>query len=98
GKVIGNEIIYTLSAAPGAETITLRGVNELEEEVTQSVIIEKVGFVSEAQSIPLQSSRHSSRSEAQEPAPGTLPHLPPPPTTVLPVPEIAPIRTPPQAN
>ncbi|MEM8614823.1 MAG: hypothetical protein AAGF93_22640, partial [Cyanobacteria bacterium P01_H01_bin.105] len=44
GKVIGNEIIYTLSAAPGAETITLRGVNELEEEVTQSVIIEKVGF------------------------------------------------------
>ncbi|MEM9486529.1 MAG: hypothetical protein AAGA83_22870, partial [Cyanobacteria bacterium P01_F01_bin.116] len=95
GKVIGNEITYTLSAAPGAETITLRGVNELEEEVTQSVIIEKVGFVSDAQQIPIQSSRRS--TQAEEFSEEGLPALPPPPT-VLPVPEIAPIRTPPRAN
>ena len=95
GKVLGNEIIYTLSAAPGAETITLRGVNELEEEVTQSVIIEKVGFDANAQQIPIQSSRRSPQTE-ESPADGLL-ALPPPPT-VLPVPEIAPIRTPPQAH
>ncbi|MEM7063508.1 MAG: hypothetical protein AAF572_10140 [Cyanobacteria bacterium P01_B01_bin.77] len=97
GKVVGNQITYTLSAAPGAETITLRGVNELEEEVTQSVIIEKVGFVSGAQPIPIQSSRRSPQTGEQNSDPEGLPPLPPPPT-VLPVPEIAPIRTPPQAN
>ncbi|MEM6253123.1 MAG: hypothetical protein AAF821_09390 [Cyanobacteria bacterium P01_D01_bin.156] len=88
---------YTLSAAPGVETITLRGVNELDEEITQSVMIEKVAFDQGAQPIPLQSSRRSSQAEGVSP-PSGLPPLPPPPTTVLPVPEIAPIRTPPQAH
>lgn len=98
GKVIGNEMLYTLSAAPGTETITLRGVNELDEEVTQSVIIEKVGFVSDAQQIPIQSSMPSSSAAPDDPSSdGGLPALPPPPT-VLPVPEIAPIRTPPRAH
>ena len=93
-----DEMTYTLSAAPGVETITLRGVNELEEEITQSVIIEKVAFERGAQPIPLQSSRRSSRTTTQDSVEG-LPSLPPPPTTVLPVPEeIAPIRTPPRAN
>lgn len=98
GKVVKrvDEMVYTLSAAPGAETITLRGVNELEEEITRSVIIEKVAFESGAQPIPLQSSRPSSRADT-ETAPEGLPLLPPPPD-VLPVPELAPIRTPPQAN
>ena len=89
-------ITYTLSAAPGAETITLRGVNDLEEEITQSVIIEKVAFESDAQRVPIQSSRRS--SQTSEDSLEGLPPLPTPPTTILPVPEIAPIRTPPRAN
>lgn len=97
GKVLGNEITYTLSAAPGTETITLRGVNELDEEVTQSVIIEKVAFVSDAQSIPIQSSSRSSQSATETVTENRLPELPPPPE-VLPVPDIVPIRTPPQAH
>ncbi|MBE9066781.1 hypothetical protein IQ260_08960 [Leptolyngbya cf. ectocarpi LEGE 11479] len=99
GKVVErvDEMVYTLSAAPGAETITLRGVNELDEEITRSVIIEKVAFEPGAQPVPLQSSRRSSRPVDAGDVPEGLPSLPPPPT-VLPVPDIAPIRTPPQAN
>lgn len=44
GVVQGDTLTYTVSAAPGSETITLRAVNELEEEVTQTVVVEKVGY------------------------------------------------------
>ena len=92
GVILKDSIIYTLSAAPGAETITLRAVNELGEEVTQSVVIEKVDYVPGSQA-PLR--RRSAAPPAVEDING-LPVLPPP--TVLPVPELAPIRTPPQAD
>ena len=92
GGILNDSIIYTLSAAPGAETITLRAVNELGEEVTQSVVIEKVDYVPGSQA-PLR--RRSAAPPAVEDING-LPVLPPP--TVLPVPELAPIRTPPQAD
>jgi hypothetical protein len=40
GVIEGNSIRYTTSAAPGSEMITLRVVNELGEEKTQTVVVE----------------------------------------------------------
>lgn len=93
GVIQGDSIVYTLSASPGEETITLRAVNELDEEVVQSVVIEKVEYVPGSQ--PL-------RRRRDNPAPAVenldgLPALPPR-TRILPVPDLAPIQTPPQGD
>lgn len=42
GVVEGNSLSYTISTAPGIEIVQLRAVNELGEEVTQSISIEKI--------------------------------------------------------
>ena len=82
---------YTLSAVAGSETITLRAINELEEEVIQSIVIEKVGF-DPAQPV--------SPAAANAEAGGVLP---PPPRTVpvptVPIPRrLPPADVPPRAN
>jgi len=94
GMVQGNSINYTLSAASGSEMVTLRAVNELEEEVTQSIVIEKVGY---------DPAQPPSPARANAEAGGVLP--PPPTTTPLPVPysptrpsSLPPAEEPPRAN
>jgi hypothetical protein len=97
GIVQGNALTYTVSAAPGSETITLRAINELEEEVTQTVVVEKVGYDS-----PRSATADSARDGGAS-SPGQV--LPPPPLpSVVPVPfpptpsRLPPAEEPPRAN
>ncbi len=95
GVIQGSSITYTVSATPGAEIITLRAINELEEAVTQSIVVEKVGFD------PAQPVDPAAAANAE--AEGVLP---PPPTTIpvptvtipSPAPRLPPAEEPPRAN
>lgn len=60
-------LIYTISATPGSETLTLRAVNEIGEEVTRSVVIEKVEFT------PLPVDNETNNLLPPPPPPPTLP-------------------------
>ncbi|NEQ32013.1 MAG: hypothetical protein F6K04_13585 [Leptolyngbya sp. SIO4C5] len=85
GEIDRQDTLYTLSAAPGAEKITLRAVNELGEEVTRSVVIEKVEY----------SARPSAQSGNGQPPPlptVPIPSLPPAPS------RLPPLELPPQAD
>jgi hypothetical protein len=97
GVIESNRVVYTLSAAAGAETITLRVINELDEVVTQSVVIEKVEYVPGSQAPFTRTNPSPGGTQPQVDTLNNLPMLPPPPT-VVPVPELAPIRTSPQPN
>lgn len=44
GIVEGNQLVYSLSAEPGAVSITLKAVNDAQDEISQTVVIEKVLF------------------------------------------------------
>ncbi len=69
GVVDSEGLIYIISAAPGAETLTLRATNKAGEQVERSVVIEKVEFT------PLPNDKNGSDS--------SLPLLPPPPPPTL---------------
>lgn len=86
GVIEGNSLTYTVSAAPGSETVTLRAVNELGEEVTRAIVIEKVGF-DPAQPV--------SPAAANAEAGGVLPPPPTVPVPTVPIPSSIPRRLPP---
>jgi len=92
GIVQTNTLTYTVSATPGSETITLRAVNELDEEVTQTVVVEKVGFGDPAAGTAVPG------ASGMQPGQPFLP--PPPPPTIIPVPAtpLPPAPIPPRAN
>lgn len=72
GPIAVDSVLYTISASPGSEVLTLKAINELGEEVEQSVIIEKVEFSAAPTSDP---------GNPASPTPSALPILPPPPPT-----------------
>ena len=92
GLIEDNEIRYTLSAAPGAEAIVLRAVNEIGEEVTQSVLIEKVEFVPEA-AVPFTNANQLPNGTTPENAINQTPVAP-----SISVPALEPGRQPPIAD
>ena len=86
GIIKGNSLTYSISVTPGSETVTLRAVNELDEEVTRSIVIEKVGF-DPAQPV----SPAATNAEAG----GVLPPPPVVPVPTVPIPAAIPRRLPP---
>lgn len=93
GAVQGNALTYTVSAAPGSEMITLRVINELDEETTQTVIVEKVG--------PAARSPGGMTGPPLTGMPRVIEGLPPPPVpTIVPVPisPLPPAELPPRPN
>jgi len=88
GEIEGSTLNYTLSAAPGAETLTLRAVNELDEEVTRTVVIEKVEF-------PIRPTTPGGGDSPLPQLPNIVPvPVPPAPSQTLP----PPVESPPRAN
>lgn len=70
GNISANSVLYSISAAPGAEVLTLKATNELGETVEQSVVIEKIEFTSA-----------SGNNSDENPSPLPLPPPPSFPTT-----------------
>ena len=94
GEIEGNSIVYKLSAAPGTEKIELRATNAAGENVTRSVVVEKIEASMPELAIPFG-------------APGQIPivPLPPPPngnnapgTAPLPLEGLDPVQTQPRAD